>query len=130
MPGRVLLQQERPLEIIKGKRNRLQREEWIEINPADGVEWSLEEGAKVVVDTGDEQIPGVVRYTDSVPRSVAATTGLFGQLAIEMEASGEFDPAAMVRGLHIKRARIVQPENETGPEPPARPEVSAGSGTA
>ena len=130
VPGRVLLQQERPLEIIKGKRNRLQREEWIEINPADGVEWSLEEGAKVVVDTGDEQIPGVVRYTDSVPRSVAATTGLFGQLAIEMEASGEFDPAAMVRGLHIKRARIVQPENETGPEPPARPEVPAGSGTA
>ena len=108
VPGRVLLQQERPMEIVKGKRNRIQREEWIEINPADGAEWAFEEGAKVTVETDSHCIPGVVRFSQSVPRGVAASTALFGQLAIDLEASEEFDPASRVPGLEIERARLIK----------------------
>jgi predicted molibdopterin-dependent oxidoreductase YjgC len=108
VPGRVLLQQDRPMEIVKGKRNRIQREEWVEINPADASDWSLEEGDRVTVETGSHHVPGVVRFNDSVPRGVAASTALFGQLAIDMQASEEFDPASRVPGLEIERARLVK----------------------
>ena len=96
------------MEIVKGKRNRIQREEWIEINPADGAEWALEEGAKVTVETGSHSVPGVVRFSQSVPRGVAASTALFGQLAIDMQANEEFDPASRVPGLEIERARLIK----------------------
>jgi hypothetical protein len=39
---------------------------------------------------------------------VAASTGLFGQLAIEMEASQEFDPASRLPGLEVRRARLAR----------------------
>jgi predicted molibdopterin-dependent oxidoreductase YjgC len=107
-PGRVLLQQDRQMEVVKGKRNRIRREEWIELNPEDGAEWGIEEGAKVLVEMEDGRVPGVARFESSLPRGVAASTGLFGQLAIEMEASEEFDPASLLPGLDTKRARIVR----------------------
>ncbi len=112
VPGRVLLQQERPMEIVKGKRNRIEREEWIEINPADGAESAFQEGDKVVIETGRgetvRRLFGVIRYSPSVPRGVASSTALFGQLAIEMQASEEFDPASRLHGLDIERARLVK----------------------
>ncbi len=108
VPGRVLLQQDRSMEIVKGKRNRIQREEWVEINPADGTDWGFVEGAKVTVETGGHQVPGVVRFSQSVPRGVAASTALFGQLAIDMQGSEEFDPASRVPGLEIERARLIK----------------------
>ena len=115
VPGRVLLQQDRPMEIVKGKRNRIQREEWVEINPADGAEWAFEEGDKVTIETDRRRVPGVVRFSQSVPRGVAASTALFGQLAIDMQASEEFDPASRVPGLEIERARLLK----SGAEQPA-----------
>ena len=111
VPGRVLLQQERPVEIVKGKRNRLQREEWIEINPADGPEWALEQGDHITVEHGQERLSGVVRFNSAVPRGVAASTALFGQLAIEMEASTQFEPATRLHGLTVRRARLTRTES-------------------
>ena len=110
VPGRVLLQQERPMEVVKGKRNSIQRDEWVEINPADGPEWALEEGAKITVEHGQGRLHGVVLFNSLVPRGVAASTGLFGQLAIEMEASQEFDPASRLPGLEVRRARLARSE--------------------
>ena len=98
------------MEIVKGKRNRIQREEWIEINPSDGPEWALDEGDQVTVEYEQGGFYGVVRFNASVPRGVAASTALFGQLAIEMEASAEFDPASRLPGLTIRRARLTRPE--------------------
>ena len=117
-PGRVLLQQHRDMEIVKGKRNRIMREEWVEINPADAVETGLLEGDKVTLffplPTGEGQgegvLPGVARFNLSLPRGVVGCTGLFGQLAIEMEASQQPNPAALLPGLEVRPARLVKAE--------------------
>ncbi len=111
-PGRVLLQQHREMEVIKGKRNRIHREEWVEINPADASEMGLSEGEKVGIQTRDSLLPGVARFNSNVPRGTVSSTGLFGQLAIEMEASEEFDPAPMLPGLEVQRARLVRTQPE------------------
>ncbi len=114
-PGRVLLQQHREMEVVKGKRNRIRREEWVEVNPWDAADSGLAEGDKVAVETaatGGPELPGVVRLNPGLPRGVVASTALFGQLAIEMEASQEFDPAAMLPGLEVRPARLVKREPE------------------
>ena len=106
-PGRVLLQQHRDMEIVKGKRNRIMREEWVEINPADAAETGVSEGDKVAVETPEGILPGVARFNSRLPRGVVGCTGLFGQLAIEMEASQEPDPAPLLPGLEVRPARLV-----------------------
>ena len=107
-PGRVLLQQHREMEVVRGKRNRIMREEWIEINPQDGAGMNLEEGDKIAVQTADGQVPGVARFNPGVPRGTVCSTALFGQLAIDMQASEEFDPAPMLQGLEVRPARLIK----------------------
>ena len=111
-PGRVLLQQHREMEVVKGKRNRIQREEWVEVNPADATAMGLVEGDKVNLETADAVLPGVARFNPQVPKGVVASTSLFGQLAIDMQASEEFDPAAMLQGLDVRPARLVKAQVE------------------
>ena len=111
-PGRVLLQQHRDIEIVKGKRNRINREEWVDVNPDDAAYLDLPEGAKVAVQTADGQLPGVARFNPSLPRGMVASTSLFGQLAIDMEASEEFDPAPMLPGLEVQPARLIIAQDE------------------
>ena len=106
-PGRVLLQQHREMEVVRGKRNRIKREEWVEVNPDDATRLGIAEGDKVAVETEDGLLPGVARFNPDVPRGVVASTGLFGQLAIDMQASEEFDPASMLEGLAVRPARLV-----------------------
>jgi predicted molibdopterin-dependent oxidoreductase YjgC len=106
-PGRVLLQQHREMEVVRGKRNRIKREEWVEVNPDDATRLGIAEGDKVAVETEDGLLPGVARFNPNVPRGVVASTGLFGQLAIDMQASEEFDPASMLEGLTVRPARLV-----------------------
>ena len=106
-PGRVLLQQHREMEVVKGKRNRIMREEWIEINPTDGAEMNLAEGDKVSIRTADGQIPGVVRFNPKLPRGTVSSTALFGQLAIDMQASDDFDPAPLLGGLDVRPAQLI-----------------------
>ena len=111
-PGRVLLQQHREMEVVKGKRNRIKREEWVELNPDDAANLALAEGDKVAIETAGAVIPGVARFNPELPRGVVASTSLFGQLAIDMQASEEFDPAAMLRGLEVCPARLVKSETD------------------
>ena len=106
------MQQHREMEVVKGKRNRIQREEWVEVNPDDASGALLSEGDKVVIETADTVVPGVARFNAQMPRGVVASTSLFGQLAIDMQASEEFDPAAMLRGLDVRPARLVKKESE------------------
>ena len=109
-PGRVLLQQHRDMEVVRGKRNRIQREEWVEMNPADASESGVSEGDKVAIETAHGLLPGVARFNPGLPRGVVGSTGLFGQLAIEMEASQEPEPATMLRGLEVRPAKLVKSE--------------------
>ena len=114
-PGRVLLQQHREMEVVKGKRNRINREEWVEMNPATAAAMGLSEGDKAAVETADGVLPGVARFNPRLPEGVVASTSLFGQLAIDMQASEEFDPAAMLRGLDVRPARLVKTSSEQLP---------------
>ena len=66
----------------------------------------------MAVETPDGTMPGVVRFNPGLPRGVIGTTGLFGQLAIDMEASQEPDPAAMLQGLEVRPAKLVKVESE------------------
>ena len=111
-PGRVLLQQHREMEVVRGKRNRINREEWVEVNPEDAAKLGLAEGDKVMIETGAVWVPGVARIDPRIPRGLVGATGLFGQLAIDMQASEEFDPASMLNGLDVRPARLVKPQQE------------------
>ena len=106
VPGRVLLQQEREINIVKGRRNNIQRDEFVEMNPTDAASWSIEEGGKVEVEMEIGRLCGLARINESVPIGVVASTSLFGQLAVNLQSSEEMEPASRVPGLDIRRARI------------------------
>ena len=94
--------------MIKGKRNHIEREEWVELNPADADNWAIQDGDDVEIQTRQTRLVGVARLVDSVPPGVVATTNIFGQLAVDMQESAEPDPASNVPGLHIAPARVVK----------------------
>ncbi|MCI0863965.1 MAG: molybdopterin-dependent oxidoreductase, partial [Chloroflexi bacterium] len=106
VPGRVLLQQERVINIVKGRRNTIERDEFVEFNPADAASLSIQEGGKVVVETAAGRLAGLARINEAVPVGVVASTSLFGQLAIDLQISEEMEPASRVPGLDIHRARV------------------------
>lgn len=106
VPGRVLLQHDRPMEVVKGKRNSIVRENWLEMNPQDAAAQDIHEGDEVELVTAGRRLSGKARLLDSVPAGVIASTGLFGQLALDMAASEEMEPAARVPGLDVAPARI------------------------
>ena len=106
VPGRVLLQQEREIKIIQGRRNSIQRDEIVELNPADAASMDIEEGGKVVVEMAIGRLAGLARINESVPVGVVASTALFGQLAVDLQSSEEMEPASRVPGLDIRRARV------------------------
>ncbi len=111
VPGRTLLQRDRdaPVKIEEvGRRNRIVREEVVELNPADAAAWSVAEGDKVEVRTRRGRLAGSARLDASIPTGVAAVTGLFGQLAIDLQASEEPDPMSKAPGLDITPAQVVK----------------------
>ena len=106
VPGRVLLQQERDINIVKGRANTIQRDELVELNPADAAAMSIEDGGKVMVEMNIGRLSGLAHINESVPVGVVASTALFGQLAVDLQSSEEMEPASKVPGLDIRRARI------------------------
>ena len=106
VPGRVLLQQEREIKIIQGRRNSIQRNEIVELNPVDAASMSIEEGANVVVEMSIGNLVGLATINEAVPVGVVASTSLFGQLAIDLQISDEMEPASRVPGLDIRPARL------------------------
>ncbi|MCH8989185.1 MAG: molybdopterin-dependent oxidoreductase [Chloroflexi bacterium] len=107
VPGRVLLQQEREIKIVKtGRLNTIQRDEIVELNPADAASLSIEEGGEVLVETAAGRLVGVAYINEAIPVGVVASTFLFGQLAIDLQCSEEKEPASRVPGLVVRRARV------------------------
>ncbi|HIF43583.1 MAG TPA: 4Fe-4S dicluster domain-containing protein [Dehalococcoidia bacterium] len=106
VPGRVLLQQERDINIVKGRANTIQRDELVELNPADAAAMSIEDGGKVMVEMNIGRLSGLAHINGAVPVGVVASTALFGQLAVNLQSSEEMEPASKVPGLDIRRARI------------------------
>ncbi len=112
-PGRVLLQSEREMTVVKGLSNRIEREEIIELHRDDGRILGLREGdlVKVQLETNGFNLQGRVAFKDGLQRGVVSSTQLFGQLMVEVEASQSPDPMSQIAGLNIAAARLVKVES-------------------
>ena len=108
VPGRVLLDQDHPGEVTRGRSNRIEREEWVVVNPKDAAGISISDGDTVEVLTGAARLSGTARLDQNVPPGVLGMTQLFGELAVELQASGEPSPMSSVPGLDIVPARLVK----------------------
>ena len=124
VPGRVLLQAEREIEVVKGRRNRIVRDEHLELNPADARSWAIKAGDRLEVQTAATRLEGVAWLTESVPLGVVSTTGLFGQLAVDLQSSEAWDPASQVPGLQIVPATVLKVDGTVGSAGPGEPENS------
>ena len=76
------------------------------MNPFDAAGLSIENGGKVVVDMIDGSLEGLARINEGVPVGVISSTALFGQIAVDLQASEETEPASRVPGLEICHARV------------------------
>ena len=110
-PGRVLLQSERKMTVIKGLSNRIEREEIIEVHRDDGQVMGLREGDMVELQTNGASLKGRLAFREGLQRGVVSSTQLFGQLMVEVEASQSPDPMSEIAGLNIAAARLVKVES-------------------
>ena len=106
--GRVLLEPGRkPNVTVVGKRNRVEREERFVLNPADAAVAKLNEGDAAAVTTpGGTERRGVVTLSDAVPAGVVSLTTLFGELAVDVDASDRPDPMNHIARLNAVPVRI------------------------
>ena len=107
-PGRVLLQSERQMEVIKDHKNRIEREELIELHREDAQALGIDEGDLVEVHANGQVLQGRAVFRHGIQRGVISTTLLFGQLMVDLEASKEPDPMSKVPGLVITQARLTK----------------------
>ena len=106
--GRVLVQPGRkPDVVVEGKRNRLQQEAEFILNPADAAAAGLGDGQAAILTTdAGSQKQGRVMLADAVPEGVVSLTTLFGELAVETDASDRPDPMNHIPRLNAAPARI------------------------
>ncbi|MCS7207479.1 MAG: molybdopterin-dependent oxidoreductase [Dehalococcoidia bacterium] len=104
--GRVLLQEGREMHIVRrGRLNTIQRDEVVEVHPADAQRLGLSDGAMVDVVTPQGRQRARVQTSGTVPGMVSIT-GLFGQLAVQLASSEAPDPMLAVPGLSVLPARL------------------------
>ena len=107
-PGRVLLQSQREVQVVKGKVNRIQREEWVQLNPADAAAWHISEGDLVEISSSGRRFAGIAKLDSAVPPGVVSTTSLFGQMAVDLQTSEDLDPMSRAPGLDIVPAQVTK----------------------
>ena len=104
--GRVLLQSERPLEIVSnGGRNEVRREEVVEVHADDAERLGVGDGDLVDLVARDRTLRGVV-HVNGVQPGLVATTELFGRLAGLLDASQEPDPMVAAERLPLTPVRL------------------------
>ena len=108
VPGRVLLQSERELEVVQGQQNRIERTELVELSLDDAARLGIEEGDFLEVETPLERFQGRAVIRPEAQKGTLSSTGLFGQLAVELEASEDPDPMSRVPGLVVTRATLAK----------------------
>jgi formate dehydrogenase major subunit/formate dehydrogenase alpha subunit len=110
VPGRVLLQADREFEVVKGQRNRIVREERLELNPGDAAAWGIQDGDMVEASDGGQGVTGRAALLPSIPPGVIGVTSLFGEMILELQDSPHPTPASRLPGLRIRPARIAKIE--------------------
>ncbi len=104
--GRVLLQSDRPVGVVRdGRRNSIARREVVELHADDAARMGLSEGDVVDVVGRDVRMRGVV-HVNGVHPGMVATTALFGALAGVLDASRSPDPMLGAGGLPLVPVRL------------------------
>ena len=104
--GRVLHDADRTMDIGRdGKRNVIRRDEILELHEDDAEELGVAEGEWVEVVSTKERARGIVQVTSS-HKGLVSTTVLFGQLASQLDGSGDPDPMLKVPGLPLVPVRV------------------------
>ena len=106
VPGRVLLQTERDIEIEEGRQNSIAREELVSVSQADAEALGIEDGDSIEVVTASVRMSAHAQVREETPQGVLNHTALFGQLMTEVQASDNPRAVAAAPGLHIVPARI------------------------
>ena len=107
-PGRVLLQRQRDTAVVKGRLNRVERDELVELSPEDADTLGIGEGDLVEVRTPLQVFRGKASVREGALKGIVSSTSLFGQLAIELQASEDPDPMSKVPGLTITPAAVAK----------------------
>lgn len=107
VPGRVLLQRDRDMEIAADDMNRVVRDEEVQLNPVDAANWGINVGDSVTLDTPRRTLTGIAAVDSGMPLGMVGVTTLFGQLAVELQMSEDINPMARVPGLDIEPCRVV-----------------------
>ena len=106
VPGRVLLQQDQETHIRKGRVNQVERQELVRMNPSYAVAQGISAGDDVEVQTPVGSSTGRAELDNSVPPGMISVTNIFGQLAVDLQASQQPDPMAGAPTLDIRPARV------------------------
>ena len=108
VPGRVLLQSDREMELIEGRLTGMSREELVELGPDDAGALGIANGDLVEVATSRHSFQGRVVVREGAHSGTVSSTGLFGQLAVALNSSEEPDPMSKVSRLTITPATVVK----------------------
>ena len=108
VPGRVLLQSERTMAVVKGRLNSIERDELLELSPEDAGSLGIEEGDPVEVVTPCRRLQAKATVVEGSPKGIVSSTFLFGQLAVELEASEEPDAYSKVPGLMVTPVKVAK----------------------
>jgi len=108
VPGRVLLQSERELEVVPGRLNGIARDELVELSSEDAARLGITEGDGVEVRINSHRLLGKATIPAGALIGVVSSTGLFGQLAVELQASEDPHPMSSVLGLRITPAAVAK----------------------
>ncbi|MBI2935938.1 MAG: molybdopterin-dependent oxidoreductase [Chloroflexi bacterium] len=105
-PGRVLAQPQREITVMRGRGlNQIQREEVVELHPADAAALGVSEGDEIEVITPAGRVRGRA-HLDASFQGMVSVTFLFGQLAVALEAGENYDSMLRVPRLDILPARV------------------------
>ena len=115
IPGRVLLQAKREMDVVEGKLNKVSRDEYLEIHPEDAAALRLSEGEPVEMAVNGHRLHAKALITDKTHKGTVSSTSLFGQLAEDIQASEYPDPMSKVPGLSIS-AVTVQKSSTSKPD--------------
>ncbi|MBI4198434.1 MAG: molybdopterin-dependent oxidoreductase [Chloroflexi bacterium] len=106
-PGRVLAQHDRDVSVERiGGVNHIQREERVEVHPADAAALGLKAGDMVEVVWASGRIRGAVEVREGQHQGMVSMTTLFGEMATRLQASEDPDPMAKAPLLAVRAVKL------------------------
>ena len=107
VPGRVLAQWEREVEVIRTDgMNHIQREELLELHPQDAAALELSQGDAVEMAGEGWHATAAAYITEDAHPGIVSMTTLFGELATRLQLSEDPDPMSKIHGLRVCPVRV------------------------